>query len=203
MSLKSLNLRILFSVSPSSPFDIYVFKKLGCSSYRLSHNLDFADCVPGCLLCFFVSIFSENWCHIWWDLSPVFWPQFAKCSSISSQDLFPVKELGLSARTKVTFQTMRGRNSQLFMYILYVVPPFFLHLRYMAIWEGFLNWNICCIQVITSLPKMIPYILWILQAQVSSPIYNLILFFMYPGLSGLESRKLKNSLILFYLIIKK
>ena len=132
-----------------------------------------------------------------------FWPQFAKCSSISSRYLFPVKELGLSARTKVTFQTMRGRNSQLFMYMLYVTFPFFLHLHYMAIWEGFLNWNICCIQIITSLPKMIPYILWILQAQVSSPIYNLILFFMHPGLSRLESRKLKNYLMLFYLIIKK
>ena len=72
VSKKSLNLWILSSVSPSSPFDIYVFKTLGCSSYRLSHNLDFADCVAGCLLCSFVSIFSENWCHTWWDLSPVY-----------------------------------------------------------------------------------------------------------------------------------
>ena len=33
--------------------------------------------------------------------------QFAKCSSPSFQDLFPAKETGFSARTKVTFQTMR------------------------------------------------------------------------------------------------
>ena len=38
---------------------------------------------------------------------------------------------------------------------------------------------------------MIPYILRILQAQVSSPIYNLILFFMHPGFQGWNPENLK------------